>query len=803
MILFAMIPQLCESRWVMPRVVSSALAHRLIGTVWEPNRLRSFPGLLDATTVVSHMRTQFRECFVPEDVWSACTTRLAVCDLPLMQAFPAWQRLRGLEWTSLPPFVLERKTRARLYAGNSGQRWSSDQSKGLDHLLPPGLGPAEHVAQALDLPSPFTPHKWPDDDVQFVAYSVAVWQDELPLLANRQRKVLQSLCTAVRPLSQALDKLRCSSSVKVASAKNAAFVALLTCLLRWPDHGQASCFIHGFPIVGQVSFSGMFRPISGGHSDDESVEDWLHRDAAQAVNKLLDSPPPKHAQEILELTLKEKEQGFCSELMTKDQVDRLFGQGSWRPMERFLLVQGDSKKRLVDNCRKTEHNAHAQLQETIFTVSVDFIASATRDTLSAIRSRTHGDISELPWLRVRVGTDDLPDAYRGHPVQDSHLPLSVVAIHVPHKGWRFTVLYGLAYGLEAAVVAFNRLPLLGVSAARRCASSMAAAYFDDELSLEFIADEDVSRKGLYTVFSLLGSPPQLLKSFSPGQNRHYLGTSVHVGDASLSHVVRFQPKFLTLQKVLHILDTVLESGRLARDTAGKLRGDLQWFFSMVSGQAGKFASPVLRHFQHSECDILDTAARAVLSTLRRLICAAEPRCVDLCTVPARLMHVYTDASFENGQLRLGWVMFCSAFERPQAGTCAVPQAAIDEWQSRNQQIFMGETLAVLLLPVLFPEFLSQRDVLWFIDNAAACSAAIHAASVEQDVHEVSLAAAVIRASLACRCWFEWIDSNSNLSDGLSRLGLSDPWTLEQRWDLCEKQFPKGAYRSTLESAWLQ
>ena len=217
-----------------------------------------------------------------------------------------------------------------------------------------------------------------------------------------------------------------------------------------------------------------------------------------------------------------------------------------------------------------------------------------------------------------MGTDDLPDAYRGHPVCDTHLPLSVVAIFVPHKGWRFTVLFGLAYGLEAAVVAFNRLPLLGVAAARRCASSMSAAYFDDELSLEFIANEEVSRKGLLTVFKLLGSPPQVLKSFAPGPNRHYLGTSVHVGDASLCSSVRFQPKFLTLQKVLGILDSVLESGRLERDTAGKLRGDLQWFFSMVSGQAGRFAAPLLRKYQHSDCAALDSPAISVLETLRRL-----------------------------------------------------------------------------------------------------------------------------------------------------------------------------------------
>ena len=69
--------------------------------------------------------------------------------------------------------------------------------------------------------------------------------------------------------------------------------------------------------------------------------------------------------------------------------------------------------------------------------------------------------------RLEVGTDDLPDAYRGLPVCDQHMAFSAVAIYVPDHGWRFSPLHGLAYGLESAVVHFNRLPQLGVAAARR------------------------------------------------------------------------------------------------------------------------------------------------------------------------------------------------------------------------------------------------------------------------------------------------------------------------------------------------
>ena len=128
-------------------------------------------------------------------------------------------------------------------------------------------------------------------------------------------------------------------------------------------------------------------------------------------------------------------------------VGALFGQGCWRPMERFLLRQGGGKLRLVDNCLKTEHNAHVQLQEAIHNVSADFVASSVRDALQAVQEQGPVSLDDTPWLQARLATDVLPDAYGGHSVQTARMPLSVL------KGWRFTLLYGPAYGLEAAVVA--------------------------------------------------------------------------------------------------------------------------------------------------------------------------------------------------------------------------------------------------------------------------------------------------------------------------------------------------------------
>lgn len=224
-----------------------------------------------------------------------------------------------------------------------------------------------------------------------------------------------------------------------------------------------------------------------------------------------------------------------------------------------------------------------------------------------------------------IGTDDLPDAYRGLPVREEHLPYSVVAVYVGSLGWRFTVLHGLAYGLESAVVAFNRFPSLGIGIARRCALALGAAYFDDQLAMEVIADADVSQRGIQLVFQLMGAPPQPAKSFAPTANRHYLATSVHTADFAHGGTIRFQPKTTTQAKVLSKLQDALEKKTLSRDEAGKLRGDLCWLFSMCSGHTGKIAGPLLTEKQHGSDPTLSASDIRTLQLLQAMVSISLPR----------------------------------------------------------------------------------------------------------------------------------------------------------------------------------
>ena len=803
----SLLPSLCDAKChALPTSLQcptlQVLGERLQGTLWEPGRLQSLPCTMSTPVIVTGMQAQLSDFQVDASVWSRCTRALLHCDTAALQGFAAFQMSRGEEYRELPPCAIGARQRSQIYAGLSGQRFSSESARGLDHLLQPGLGKELHMLQSSALPSPFLTRDWPDADVEFVAYTIGVWREHLPLLAKRQRQIVRSVVQAVSPLQEALCRFRCESATRVAANKNSAVIAFFTSLLRWPDVWQAKEMIQGFSIVGEVPVSGLFRAITPHLSKDPDTQKWLAEDAVAAVDAIMQSSPGRHAAEIQRVTEKEQAKGFCSAWLTRSQLDARFGRGGWRPLERFLIEQADGKLRVIDNARRTGHNVHTEMNETIHVVSVEFVAAAAQQVANHLPRHERPPQEASSWLRMRLATDDLPDAYRGHPVRDDQLCFSIVAVFVEGAGWRFTILYGLAFGLESAVVNFNRFPLLAVAVCRRCLSGMNAAYFDDELSVDFHSESAVSQLALKLVCKAFGAEPQAAKSFPPAPDRNYLGTSVHVGAFLCEGTICVQPKFATVVKVCTRLQAALHSGTLPRDLAGRLRGDLIWLFSVNSGYGAKYAGPLLTRFQHGDNDALSAEDRLVLQSLLAIVLQAPPRmfCLQDCARP--FTRVYSDASFEGGVLRLGWVAFPSDGAQPQGGTCLVPSAVLESWKSRRQQIYPGETLAVLLVPMLLPQYFVAADVLWFIDNQASVTAVIKGCSAEGDVHEIAHLAAVSRCAQRTKVWFEWIDSDSNPSDGLSRLGLQDPWSKQQGWFLQEFSYPAEAFRPAVVQALL-
>jgi hypothetical protein len=512
---------------------------------------------------------------------------------------------------------------------------------------------------------------------------------------------------------------------------------------------------------------------------------------------------------IFEETVREQKKGFCSSFKTKEALDEKFGRGMWRAMERFAIL--DPRPRVIDNAKKSGHNWFTRMGETIYVVNVDFVPAAARTVLLAVVGKlVQQDVSAWsweqlqphvpPWLMFKMGTEDLPDAYKGSAVHDSQSQCSIVAVHVPGTGWRFVEQYGLAFGLESAVVGFNRLPSLGVAVSRRMAFSLCAAYFDDEVVLEAVADTLLSKEGLKLVFTLMGSPPGPSKSIPAGQHRHYLGSALQLGLACEDGDITIQAKTSTQARVVGKLQGFLASYKLSPQEAGKLRGDLVWLGSHAYGRLGQVAVNILGDRQYSEHTVLLEADVRDLQFLIFVIGDTPPRQIHLAPSARPPLLIYSDASFHAGACRLGWVIFRPGLQ-PVGGTCLVPPAVLASWEGVHH-IYKGELLCGLVVPSLHANLLTNTELTWFVDNEPAASTLIRGRSRTEFGSYVGLAFHLIFLKLRTRCWIEWIDSKSNPSDGLSRDGVSDVWTTQQGWAVQEYQFPSWLHESaSLEQLW--
>jgi hypothetical protein len=95
---------------------------------------------------------------------------------------------------------------------------------------------------------------------------------------------------------------------------------------------------------------------------------------------------------------------------------------------------------------------------------------------------------------------------------------------------------------------------------------------------------------------------------------------------------------------------------------------------------------------------------------------------------------------------------------------------------RKQQITACEALLGVITPFNLKQQLLNQDCVWFMDNKAACSLLVKGNSSHSDLSAIACITHLLLTSRHCRCYFEWVESEANLADGLSRSGLEDAWT---------------------------
>ena len=82
-------------------------------------------------------------------------------------------------------------------------------------------------------------------------------------------------------------------------------------------------------------------------------------------------------------------------------------------------------------------------------------------------------------------------------------------------------------------------------------------------------------------------------------------------------------------------------------------------------------------------------------------------------------------------------------------------------------------MAGLLAPLTVPSAFRGRDVIHFVDDTSALFGFIGGASSVSDSAAIFALFHILLARMGCRYWAEHVESEANVSDGVSRKRLAD------------------------------
>ena len=386
-------------------------------------------------------------------------------------------------------------------------------------LLPSGIPPKLHALCASACPSPYSDPMGIADDLDFATRTTM----SLGAAAGHWRKtMMQTLREAAKGLDDMkpiFDRHRSGTSPLVSSHISIERFLLMVHIVNWPDRTLPELIQQGAHISGRLPHSGIYRK---GLVTPTVPRDELFETSVEWIDYVCSRPPPlKEQRDAIWLkSAAEIESGVLRGWWTRKQMDSRWGRRKWRPLIRFATWQaGAGKWRLIDNGRSASHNWSLEADERIHTTSVRAGAAIARRMRKIAGRRLSGG------LQPTGATQDMTRAFRQLGVREADRGLHIVTVWSEEEGaWVFGELDGLAFGLGAAVLEFNRVPALICAVARRWLGIPVVNFYDDFRISDILASGGDANRAFLELAEWLGPWLDQGKEQPPAQAITFLGT---------------------------------------------------------------------------------------------------------------------------------------------------------------------------------------------------------------------------------------------------------------------------------------
>jgi len=192
-----------------------------------------------------------------------------------------------------------------------------------------------------------------DDDLWFAAKEMVIFGPH----HNQRREYILNQWQFVKEALSEIDAYLISlqhDEVNQVADSSPTLVAAATALVRWPDRTQGQRYVFGFPIVGAIEDTGVFRKLPDAKVGQEEHEELLGEYARECVQKIMQTDPSEEfSDEIWKLSVEEVTKGFAHPICTAEELDALYGPGRWLPMERFMVRQASGNCDALTMVRST------------------------------------------------------------------------------------------------------------------------------------------------------------------------------------------------------------------------------------------------------------------------------------------------------------------------------------------------------------------------------------------------------------------------------------------------------------------
>ena len=616
-----------------------------------------------------------------------------------------------------------------------------------------------------------------DDDLHFAAYMMVKFRCTLRKLRERAVGAIRELSRRLKSTTAHLRKLQDYRVASASKGRHLALILVLTIIMLWPDPSLAAGVIAGTKAVGSSAPTGAFPAQSYRVITADEIFHEVQSHNESTIWRANRDRHNEHAAFIQEASDLDTAKGFADKPLSVADFERKWPGVVYRLIPRMVIVQSTGKKRCIDNADaggQTELSSDGnKLQLCSAMRPYQHVCLLEQEMEAQGQSLATVDDS------LETGGEDWPDAYRHTPQLPAEAFMAVVCFFsVKMQCVVLQLYYGQLFGLPLAVTSFNRYSRFSEAAGRRFTFTLTSKYFDDATVQDWKSAQGSGQSAVRTLQAELGTPYADDKHQPMAAQGDFLGLCHSLADIKQGFIPVWIRQRLQ-DKLLDIMDTAEQRSFFPKGVAAKFYGCANFMENATWGKIGRAGLLSIVERQHSSLtrvtdDILGSfrMVRAILQEkpLRKAV-VIHNKC------PPRFV-VASDASLESdrqgggGWLYLGNPTWPS--EQRLAFVVDIPDKMYDLWKS-PKVIAQLELAMIQVALVSQPHHFRDQSGVWYVDNIAALMALVRGRSNNDELDAMAMHIQCLLFGLNCFIYFDWIQSDSNWADGISRVGLADDW----------------------------